>query len=718
MSKIFQKLSDNIYSKLKKNMPPISETERVAIESGNTWIEADVFKGKIDPKSFNEIKNSELTSKESDFIKDKVIPLLSMIDKKSSKDCNVLTEEVWTFLKENKFFGMIIPEEYGGLEFSSYANSTIVSMIAASNIDVAVTVMVPNSLGPGELLMKYGTQSQKDLWLGKLANAQEIPCFALTTPKAGSDAGAISDIGIVEERLINDKKVIGLNINFNKRYITLAPKATLLGLAFKMQDPNNILGDRTDYGITCALFPMNTDGVDNSNRHVPMNLSFMNGPVFGENVFVPIEDIIGGQENAGRGWEMLVACLSAGRGVSLPALGSATTQAMYKGTSAYSLIRKQFGTSISNFEGVEEGLIEIAGFNYINEAMRKFTTTSIDMGNHPAIVTAITKYHSTEFARKSLQHSMDIHAGKAIMAGESNYHLDAYKGIPIAITVEGANILTRNLMIFGQGSIRCHPYLLEEMSLLGNENEIEAKEKFKPLLKEHIKYTTKNGAKSFINNLTFNFFESTFGDNDLKKEKKMINSLSKKLAFVSDISLLLLGGKLKRSEVLSSRLGDVLSYMYMALAVIKYYEENKTLEDKIHAKWELWYLFNKSSESFSDFFDNFPNKIISSGMKAVTFTFGVRIKKQSHEESKQLVSIMHSNIDFRNRLTSLVHVSEKHPLKSVEDAFEQKLKEIHVFNEMKKNNKTKDELDNEDIAIVEESERLSNIAINVDYEKV
>lgn len=717
MTKITQKISDKIYDKLKSNMPPISETERVAIESGNTWIEADIFKGRINSEFFNSIKNSELTEKESNFIANKVIPLLEMIDTKSIAEKQDLEPKVWEYLKDNKFFGMIIPEAYGGLEFSAFANSTIVGMIATYNIDVAVTVMVPNSLGPGELLMKYGTQDQKDLWLEKLANGKEIPCFALTTPKAGSDAGAIPDIGIVEEREINGEKVIGLNINFNKRYITLAPKATLLGLAFKMQDPNNILGDKVDYGITCALFPMNTDGVDNSNRHVPMNLSFMNGPIFGKDVFIPIDSIIGGVDNAGRGWEMLVACLSAGRGVSLPALGSAITQSMYKGTSAYSLIRKQFGTSISNFEGVEEGLIEIAGFNYINEAMRKFTTTSIDMGNHPAIVTAITKYHSTELARKSLQHSMDIHAGKAIIAGESNYHLNAYLGIPIAITVEGANILTRNLMIFGQGSIRCHPYLLDEMELLYSDDEVQAKEKFKGILKDHFLYTTKNSMKSVLNNLTFNLFEGSFGSKELRKETKMINALAKKLSFISDISLVVLGGELKKSEVLSSRLGDVLSYLYMALAVVKYYEENKTKEDLIHAKWSLAYLFNQCSKSFDEFFDNFPNKYISFKMKVTAFTFGVKIKKQNHRESKKLVHIMHNSKEFRDRMTQLVYLNDKHPMSDVENAFVQKLEEIKVYKEMKAANKTKDDLSEEQLAIIAESERLTDIAIGVDHIK-
>ncbi len=697
--------SDKIYNKLKKGMPQISETERVAIESGNTWIESDIFQGKIDDKKFKEIKLSELSEKEQSFINNELKGLFKIIDSKKIRVHKDLDEAVWNYLKDNRFFGMIIPEEFGGLGFSAYANSTIVAMIAAQDINVAVTVMVPNSLGPGELLMKYGTDKQKERWLKDLAEGREIPCFALTSPVAGSDAGAIPDIGIVEKREIDGKEVIGLNINFNKRYITLAPKATLLGLAFKMQDPNNILGEKIDYGITCALLPMDTKGVDNSNRHHPMNLSFMNGPLFGKDVFVPLDAIIGGADNAGKGWKMLVECLSAGRGISLPALSTAMTQSMYKGTSAYSSLRKQFGTSIVNFEGVEEAMIEIAGLNYITESLRHFTTTSLDMGNHPAIVTAITKYHATEMGRQALQHSMDIHAGKAIMAGEYNYHIDAYLGMPIAITVEGANILTRNLMIFGQGSMRCHPFILKEMELLYSEDEVAAKEEFKEVLKEHIKYTAKNGVKSFINNLTLNIFESSFGGKKLKKEKKMINALSKKLSFISDVSLLYLGGKLKKSEILSSRLGDVLSYLYMALAVIKKYEESNCETELKFAKWSLYYLFNKASKSFDEFLDNFPNKAIALSLRLSMFTFGVKIKKLNHYDSKDLINETYSNMEFRNKLTNLVDVHKNHPMYNVEKAFDLKMKLKESSDEA------------ESIKITKEMNEFIDLAISVNHTK-
>jgi acyl-CoA dehydrogenase len=671
MNKLLKKLSDKTYLKLKDNMPPISDTEKVAIESGNTWIESQIFQGKINHEEFKKIKNSILSEEEKKFIENELQGLFEIIDAKKIHEKKDLDEETWDYLKDNRFFAMIIPKEYGGLEFSSYANSTIVGMIASVNVEVAVTVMVPNSLGPGELLMNYGTEQQKNKWLKSLAIGEDIPCFALTSPDAGSDAGAIPDTGIVEKRVIDGQEVIGLKLNFNKRYITLAPKATLLGLAFKMYDPNNIIGEKKEYGITCALLSMDTDGVDNSNRHIPMNLSFMNGPLFGKDVFIPVDSIIGGVKNAGMGWKMLVECLSAGRGISLPALGVATTQSMYKGTSAYSYVRKQFGSAIGNFEGVEEGLIEIAGLNYINESLRKFTTTSLDLGNHPSVVTAITKYHSTEMARRTLQLSMDIHAGKAIIAGDDNYHINSYLGMPISITVEGANILTRNLMIFGQGSIRCHPYLLKEMDLLYSDDEVKAKEEFYGVLKDHIKYTSKNAIKSLINTFTLSLLSSSFGHKDLRSESKKISKLSKNLSYVSDMSLLVLGGKLKQKEYLSARLGDVLSYLYMALAVMKYYEENPTKSDLVHAKWSLNYLFNETGKAFDEFFDNFPNKIISSKMKLVTFTFGTKMKRMSHDDARAIIDIMHgSDLKFRDRLSEMCRIDAKdHPMQNVEDAF-------------------------------------------------
>lgn len=677
---IFGKLSDKAFDTIKKGMPPISDTEREAITAGDTWIESSIFQGNIDWVELKDIEKKKLSEKEISFIKNEVQNLCESINDYEISKNSDLPEDIWEFLKDNKIFAMIIPESYGGLGFSSHANSTIVAKIASVSVSVAVTVMVPNSLGPGELLMKYGTVEQKNKWLPDLSSGKEIPCFALTSPVAGSDAGAIPDKGIVCNKIIDGKEVLGISVNFNKRYITLAPVATLLGLAFKMYDPDGLIGEQKELGITCALVAMNTAGIDNSNRHDPMHLAFMNGPVFGTDVFIPLDSIIGGVKNAGKGWKMLVECLSAGRGISLPALSAATSQSTYKTTSAYSYIRKQFGLSIGKFEGVEESLARIAGFTYMIEATRNLTTTALDLDVHPSIVTAITKYHTTEMARQCLNDSMDIHAGRGIIQGKSNYLNNGYLGIPIAITVEGANILTRNLMIFGQGSMRCHPYLFNEMEILNKENEVEAKIEFEEIFKSHIKYTSKNSIKSFINAFTFSFFEKS-KNSIFYSESKNISRLSKNLSVVSDLCLLYLGGKLKQKEFISARLGDVLSYLYIAMATIKYAEENNhSKEDVLHAKWSIEYCLNKSSDAFDDIFNNFPSKLMALKMRSITFPLGIHYKKPSHVLSQELIKIMHdSKSEFRARISDLCITDGEHnPMKIVELAFHETSKTVEL----------------------------------------
>ena len=665
------KVSNYFFDYISKSMPPISETEQDAINAGDTWVEANLFRGDMDWDSLRAQGQNTLSEDEQAFLDNQVVTLCNMINDYEINKAGDLPPAIWSYLKQEKFFSMIIPKSYGGLEFSAFANSTIVAKIASVSSSVAVTVMVPNSLGPGELLMKYGTKEQQDKWLPRLADGTDIPCFALTSPSAGSDAGSLSDTGIVKEKEVDGEMVLGIELNFSKRYITLAPAATLMGLAFKMYDPEGLLGDKKDYGITCALIPTDHEGIDNSNKHLPMNLAFMNGPIFGENVFIPVDWIIGGREQAGKGWRMLVECLSAGRGISLPAMGAAQTHSCYRTTGAYSYLRKQFGLNVGKFEGIEEGLARIAGFNYIVEATRRFTTYSLDIGHHPSVVTAITKYHATELARKCINDSMDIHAGKGIIQGENNYLNNGYLGMPIAITVEGANILTRNLMIFGQGSLRCHPYLLKEMDALGLDDKEEAKEQFDDVFWQHVGNTTKQCGKSFFAGLTVGLFENSPNSTKFKCYYKKLNRMSRALSVVSDFSLLILGGGLKRKEYLSARLGDVLSYLYMASAVLKYAEHNDTEADKIHAKWALEYLLHEMSTSLNEFFDNFPSRVVAYKMRFLTYPLGLNYKMPNHKLSQKMIKYMFdSQSEFRNRLTDLsVTTGEYNPIAKVEEAF-------------------------------------------------
>ena len=456
----------SIRTNLKKVLPAISVTEQEALDAGDVWIESSIYRGKPDMQALRAIPKATLSADEQAFLDGPVQELLEMVDDYELQNSNHLPQNVLDFLSVNKFFALIIPKKFGGLEFSPYANSTIVATIAVKSSAVAVTVMVPNSLGPGELLMHYGTTEQQNQWLPNLAVGKDIPCFALTSPEAGSDAGAIPDTGIVTKGQYNGEEVLGLSVTWDKRYITLAPIATVLGLAFKVFDPDNLLGDKKELGITCALIPKSHPGVELGNRHDPMGIRFYNGTTRGNKVFIPMDFIIGGQKNIGRGWQMLVSCLGAGRGISLPAMGVASAQSALKSTAEYSFVREQFGVPIGRFEGIQEKLADIAGKTFVLEAMRVLTTEGLGLGLKPSVVTAMAKYHMTELGRDVCNTAMDIQAGKAIQRGPQNTLANGYAAQPIAITVEGANILTRSLMIFGQGAMRCHPHMKEMVDLI------------------------------------------------------------------------------------------------------------------------------------------------------------------------------------------------------------------------------------------------------------
>ncbi|MGP1276272.1 acyl-CoA dehydrogenase [Glycocaulis sp.] len=569
-------------------VPAMSETEAEAIEAGTVWWDREIMSGRPDWDYLAGLKTGVLTADEQAFIDGPVQTLCAMLDDwQIEHELRDLPEPVWDLLVREGFFAMIIPADHGGKGFSAFAHSEIVRMIATRSITAAVTVMVPNSLGPGELLMLYGTDEQKQTYLPRLASGKDIPCFALTGIEAGSDASAMSDEGVVVEREIKGERVLGIEITCNKRYITLAPVGTLAGLAFKLRDPDGLLGGEEERGITVALVPTDTPGLETGRRHQPSGLAFQNGPVSGEKVFVPMDQVLGGREQIGKGWKMLMGALAAGRGISLPSLSCAGGAVAAVSTGAYARVREQFGMAIGNFEGVREPLARIAANAYLLDAGRYLTSAGIDAGEKPAVVSAIMKYHATERLRQSINDAMDVHGGKAIMEGPRNHLATAYKAIPVAITVEGANILTRSLIIFGQGAIRCHPYLLKEMEAVRNPDKEEGLKAFDKALFAHIGHDIANFSRAFVHGLTFGrFAHAPDKAGELAPYYRQLTHASVRLAVISEVALGVLGGALKRKESLSARLGDILAEIYLLSAVLKRYDaEGRQAEDKPLLDW-------------------------------------------------------------------------------------------------------------------------------------
>jgi acyl-CoA dehydrogenase len=667
-----QYVTKPLFNAVKLAFPEMSQTEREAIAAGGVWWEADLFSGNPDWSILLNLPQATLTAQEREFLDDKVEQLCSMLDEWDIHQQKDLPAQVWEFIKKERFFGMNIPTQYGGLAFSAFANSTIVMKIATQSPVTAITTMVPNSLGPAELLLKYGTHDQKNYYLPRLACGEEVPCFGLTSLDAGSDAGSMVDEGVVCHGDVDGETVLGMRLNFDKRYITLAPVATLIGLAFKLYDPDHLIGEQENKGITLALIPATTAGIEIGDRHNPMNVPFMNGPVRGKDVFVPLTAIIGGSDMAGHGWRMLMACLSAGRGVSLPAMSTASAKVCYQTAGAYARIRRQFKIPVSQFEGVQESLANIAGRTYMVHAMREFICGGIMQGENSAIASAIAKYHMTEMARDCINESMDIHGGKGIQSGPNNYLFSAYNATPVGITVEGANIMTRNLMIFGQGAIRCHPFLLQEMQLFASDAP-DVVDQFDQLLKHHVPYALGNVMRSFVYGITGGLMAGAQAPKPLRQYTRPLTRISCALALLSDLSFAVLGGQIKRKEALSARLGDVLSYLLIASSVIKHFsDQGFPKEQSDYVRWSVRYCLWHAQEAIIGFLDNFPKPALAFIVKKLIFPWGRAYQAPSDQLHHEVAKHMVEKGDVRAHLLEGVFINrDQEEARSVlESAFE------------------------------------------------
>ncbi len=659
----------------RRMLPTMSDTEREALEAGTVWWDGELFTGKPDWPKLLSAQAPQLTAEEQAFIDGPCEELCRMIDEWDITHRRAdLPPQVWDYLKRKGFFAMIIPKKYGGLEFSAYAHSCVLVKLASKSATVSSTVAVPNSLGPGELLLHYGTEPQKDHYLPRLARGEDVPCFALTGPRAGSDAASIPDTGVVCRGVFDGREVVGVRLNFSKRYITLAPVATVIGLAFRLFDPDRLLGgEKTDYGITCALIPRNTAGVTIGRRHFPLNVPFQNGPLSGRDVFVPLDAIIGGPKMAGQGWRMLVEQLSVGRCISLPSNAAGGAKAGIYASAAYARIRKQFAQPVGKFEGVEAALTRMAGATYIIDAARSVTSGAIDGGEKPSVPAAMLKYHCTELARKVSNDAMDVQGGKGICLGPKNYLGRGYQVVPVAITVEGANILTRSLMILGQGAIRCHPYVLKEMNAAKVKDKARSLREFDEALFGHVGYTLSNAARSFVMAATLARFSAAPTDGATHRYYQHINKFSAQFAFVTDMAMLTLGGYLKQKEHLSARLGDVLSALYMASMVLKHYENQGRPEaDLPLVEWSCRTLLYEAQEQLHGFLRNFPNRWLAALMRVVIFPRGRTYFAASDRLGRKIVEPLMVPSETRERLAHGIYktLEPGNPLGLLQEALE------------------------------------------------
>lgn len=668
--------SERAFTVFKRVMPAISDTEREALQAGGIGWEAEIFTGMPDWRKLHKIPYAKLTDEEQAFISGPTEQLCTMIDNWQISRSMHIPDEIWQFLKSEGFLGLIISKEYGGNPMSAVALAAIIMKISSASIAVGSIVAVPNSLGPGELLTRYGTDEQKNYYLPRLASGEEIPCFALTSPVAGSDAGSIVDYGVVCEHEFEGKKQIGIRLNWDKRYITLAPVATLLGLAFKLYDPDHFLGANESLGITCALIPTSTEGVVTGRRHYPLDCAFPNGPTQGKDVFIPIDWIIGGRNMAGKGWRMLMECLAAGRAISLPSmcLGAAKCAALASG--AYARIRRQFNTYIGHFGGVEEALAGLTGRTYIAEALRLFTVSDLDSGHHSAVASAISKYHTTELCREAGKFAMDIQGGKGICMGPKNYLAQSYIEAPIGITVEGANILTRSMIIFGQGAMRCHPYILKEMHAAQETDPLKALQDFDKALFGHIGQFLSSLARSFWLGITHGLLARA-PNNRMKRYYQHFSRFSAVLSLIADISMLTIGAELKRLEKLSARLGDLLSLCYMGSAVLKHYNHGTPTgpieQERVLAQWCCQFLLHRIETQLLELLHNMPNQKVAWLLRIFTLPLGRHFKMPSDALGARLAKLMLEPTPVRQRFTQHIYYTpnQNNPVARMEKVLEQ-----------------------------------------------
>ncbi|MCP5139724.1 MAG: acyl-CoA dehydrogenase [Chromatiales bacterium] len=640
-------------------VPQLSDTEREALEAGTVWWDGELFTGLPDWGRLMALPAPQLSPEEKAFLDGPTEELCRLSDDwQITHELADLPPQVWAFIRQHRFFAMIIPKRYGGLEFSPIAVAAVLAKLSSRSAVVASTVGVPNSLGPAELLLHYGTDEQRDYYLPRLASGDEIPCFALTGPRVGSDAASIPDTGVVCRGQWEGREITGIRLNWDKRYITLAPVATVLGLAFKLSDPGHLLGPQEDRGITAALIPVSTPGVAIGRRHFPLNVPFQNGPTQGHDVFVPLDAIIGGPERAGQGWKMLVEQLSAGRGITLPSNAMGGSKAIVYASGAYTRLRRQFNLPVCEFEGVGEALARMAGFTYIINAGLSVTATAIARGERPSVPSAVLKYHCTELARRVTNDAMDVQGGKGIMLGRSNYLARSYQGIPIAITVEGANILTRSLIIFGQGAVRCHPFVLKEMEAANDPDFSRGLRDFDRYLFAHVGYAISNAARTFVLALSNARASHAPMDGPTARFFQHVNRYSAAFALVADVAMLVVGGGLKRKEMLSARLGDVFSCIYLASMVLKHYDnQGRQSADLPLVEWSCRTLLYQAQEQLHGFLRNFPNRWVAALLRVLIFPRGRMYSAPPDELGQQIVALITRPTETRSRLCEGIYAA-------------------------------------------------------------
>jgi len=655
-------LSAPILKIFQRILPRMSQTERDAIEAGTTWWDAELFSGKPAWDKLLQLPAPKLTIEEQDFFDNEVEQLCGLVsDWESTEIWQDLSPQAWQFVKEKGFLGMIIPKRYGGKEFSAYMHSQVIMKLSSHCSAAAISVMVPNSLGPAELLLQYGTEVQKDYFLPRLAAGEEIPCFALTSPYAGSDAAAIPDIGVVCVGSYDGQEMLGFRITWDKRYITLGPVATVLGLAFRVHDPDHLLAadGNTDLGITCALIPASHPGVVTGRRHWPLNAVFQNGPTSGKDVFIPLDWVIGGRDMIGKGWRMLMECLAAGRAISLPSSTVGFSKLAVRGASAYVAMRHQFKIPIGKFEGIHEMLARMGGNLYLMDAVRRLSALAVDAGEKPSVISAISKYHVTERGRVLVNAGMDVLGGKGICMGPNNFLARSYQQMPIAITVEGANILTRCLIIFGQGAIRCHPYVLKEMAAAGEEDQGKALADFDQAFFAHVSFVFANFSRTLLAGLASGSLPSapSAAPAELRHFYRAVNRMSAAFALLSDMSMFVIGGSLKLRERISGRLGDILSQLYLVSSVLKRYEDDgRPQEDLPYVHWAIQDSLHQAQEAYLGVLDNFPNRALAVLLRFIAFPFGRPYKLPSDALDSTVARIMQTDSDSRDRLTAGMHM--------------------------------------------------------------